>query len=373
MPSADPFPVVATVELIGDRWIWRIDCGPDGEAIDFQSGPVDDVRDASRDMNDSLRALVDVVKGWSDLSEVARAEHVNALKQRGRRLAGAFFDGRQDEFARYLGLLTSPVLTQYTYGRSEQPLFEHCLLNDGNGEFFLGERCICRYRVINAKRADLRKHYEAAQRAGPRLVGYAEDSSLDSACRMHNRPDPARSEEEISILTDLAGGKDRLSVLDALTESLSDAELEVLRNWIAEKNHVLHFNCHTDQSLEFPRLRLRSGAKIGILEMTHPVRAADFRGTLVFLNASSSVIGRSSLKTSIAEFFRQRRASCILCTTGPIEDRFATRLARVFYDHLGDGMNVVTALLAARQKLLEEGHPMALQYTFIGNDNHRLV
>ncbi|WP_271554899.1 CHAT domain-containing protein [Bradyrhizobium sp. CCBAU 45394] len=324
-------------------------------------------------MNDALRALVDVVKGWRELSEIARAEHVNALKERGRRLAGAFFGGGQDEFARHLGLLTSPIVTQYTYGRSEQPLFEHCLLNDGTAEYFLGERCICRYRVINAKRADLRKHYEAAQHAGPRLVSYAEDSSLDSACRSHKRPDPSRSEEEISILADLAGAEERLLVLDPLTESLPDAELEVLRNWIAEKNHILHFNCHTDQSSELPRLRLRAGAKIGILEMTHPVKAADFHGSLVFLNASSSAIGRSSLKTSIAEFFRQRRAACILCTTGPIEDGFATRLAKVFYDHLRDGTNVVTALLAARQKLLEEGHPMALQYTYIGNDNYRLV
>lgn len=368
-------PINITVELDGggEKWVWMIDSGYDGQPLLITSRTIDDVREASDKMTEALALFSKVVEGgWAGLSPDAKTGHLDSLKAKGRLLTGALFNGRQEEFTEHLARLTSPIITQFSRSSSHQPLFEFCLLNDGTTDFFLGERCICRYKVVEPRKpATSRAQYRAIQRTGTRLVGYAEDNLLGSSCRSHDTPDPSRSSEQIAIMMGLIGPGEKPFVLNSLSESLPDHELDVLRNWIAAKYHVVHFNCGADHS-DRPTLRLRAGAKVGVKEMTHP--AADFHDGLVFLNACSSAIGTNSLTTSIAEFFRQRRASCILCTTGPIEDGFATKLSRIFYDHLKEGMNVVSALLSARATLLqEEGHPMALNYTYIGNDDYRLV
>jgi len=373
-----PVNITVSVPKGSDRWVWMVDRGFDGQPVSIPSGTVDQVRDASNEMREALGAFKTIVEaGWHDLSPEAKKEHLDALKAKARLLTGALFNGRQDEFTDHLARLSYPIITQFARGSSDQPLFEFCLLNDGTTDFFLGERYICRCKVVDSnKPKTLRAQYAVSRPSTPRLVGYAEDNLLGSACPSHDTPDPSRPDQQISIMMDLVGEGRKPSVLDSLSESLPEHELDVLGNWIAEKYHVIHFNCGADHSRR-PTLRLRQGAKVGVKELSHKHidRPADFHGGLVFLNACSSAVGKTSLTTSIAEFFRQRRASCVLCTTGPIEDGFATKLARLFYGHLlREGMNVVSALLSARSKLIEEeGHPMALNYTYIGDDDYRLV
>lgn len=375
MPSAGQYtiPVTASIAREEDKWIWTVSPGHDGDPDVIESQGVDLVKAASREMYKGLCAFVPNVELWHGLSPEARQGHSDALKVLGRKLTEVLFDGRQDEFVAQLARMASPVIEQITYGKNEQPLFEYCLLKDGETEFYLGERCLCIYSMVRKERRGIRQHYAASRRVGPRLVGYAEDGSLGSACKQHNAPDPSRPEEQIAVAVALAEGGGSLSVLEPLTEALLDDELEKFRNWIAEPRHVVHFNCSGKQRSDDPKLLLRAGALVGIEEMTRPA-PADFRGSFIFLNAWSSAVGRDSIRTSFAEFFRQKRAACVLCTTGPIEDGFATRLAKAFYNHLQrDGMNALNALLAARQSLLQEGHPMALQYTYVGDYDYRLA
>lgn len=135
-------------------------------------------------MRKALSVFSKVVEGgWDDLSPDAKKGHLDSLKAQGRLLTGALFNGRQDEFAEHLARLTSPIITQFSRGSSHQPLFEFCLLNDGTADFFLGERCICRYKVVDPKKSrTLRAQYPSIQRTEARLVGYAEDNMLGSAC-----------------------------------------------------------------------------------------------------------------------------------------------------------------------------------------------
>jgi hypothetical protein len=56
---------------------------------------------------------------------------------------------------------------------------------------------------------------------------------LGSACRSHDTPDPSCLGERIAIMMDLIGAGEKPFVLNSLSESLPDYELDVLRNWIA--------------------------------------------------------------------------------------------------------------------------------------------
>ncbi|MBR1220384.1 CHAT domain-containing protein [Bradyrhizobium sp. U87765 SZCCT0131] len=352
------------------RWEWCVVPTISGGALTIESGPDDEIHDASLELDGILDSLPDVVRGWAGRSPEARHGDLDALKTCGRRLTRALFGERQHEFVREMKALGFPTISRITDGTLPQHLVEFCLLTDGDEEFFLGARWPCIYRIDNRSAPDLNALYPALQ-VTERRIGYAEDDSLASACTAHNSPQRPDI-EEIYLAMELARDSGTLIVLDALSESVGERDVAIFRDWMHDRHHVKHFNAHVEITERMFRMRVRSKAFVGKGAMP-PADRFDLTGSCVFLNACSSGRGSSSFRTSMAWYLKSQNAACVIYTTGPVDDTFATRFARSIYRHLDQGRRtLIEALTGARRELLQDGHPMALLYNFIGPDGYVL-
>jgi len=359
----------------GGGWLWSIMTDADQFPLDIPSGPEDDIREASEKLKAAIAPFTEVVAGWNERSPDARKGLIDDLREKGRILSDALFGGRQREFADKLKSLDQPKLAQLTNGQIEQHLIEFCVLEDEEGEYFLGERCLCLYRLTTRDDGVLAKMFDpdGTRWAGGRNVGYTEDDRLDSSCAVHATPTGSAT-EEISVVRKLVGTDGALIVLDELSEPLSQPNIDTFHAWMLDRHNVKHFNCHlelTSRDFMQPRVRVRSGAFVGGSEM--PRKDDYLRGSFLFLNSCSG-IGWSSFRKTLPYYFDSKGAACVVFTTGPIDDAFATEFARIIYDQLdGEKASIHDAFRKARAILLKEGHPSALLYTYIGPDNFTLM
>lgn len=358
----------------GNRWKWILFPTASGDTIVIESQPSDVIAPAARRLDAVLTTFADSAEGWLTRSEQAKSETIEALMSAGRSLTDALFDGRDGEFVAALKASDQRTVTNMTFGFEHQHLIDFCVLRDGEREFFLGEWCLSVNRMVAKPHATLEKDLDGSiNGTRERRIGYAEDGSLNSACLQHERP--TRPEvEEIYVLKQLCAEMTELSVLDPMSRDVSASEIGMLRDWLAEERKaVVHFNCHAELFGEesVPRMRVREGGFIGAPELPHDV---DLEGTLVFLNTCSSARGRDSMRTSLAQYFRQQLSPCVICTTGPVEDGFATRFARALYRRLAvERQPIASALMGARLDLWEAEHnPLAFGYTYVGADTFLL-
>ncbi len=368
----------ASFRPLGDVWVWSVYPTPNGKALVIESEAADVVAHASRKMKRALNTFALNADEWLERSDEAKGETIAALMDAGRELAKALFKGRDCEFVKSLRDMEPRTLTSFMFGPENQHLIEYCVLSDGDREFFLGEWCLGINREVARQGEAFDKATERRRdRSWDRKVGYAEDGKLKSACLRHNTPTRPKT-EEIFVVGDLLVDRSQLSVLDPLNvDPLNDVvsveETQTLRAWLANRRDVVHFNCHAKLFEEDgrPRMRVRNGGFIGVPELPDEI---DLMNSLVFLNACSSAMGLDSFRTSLAQYFLQQLAVCVVCTTGPIDDAFATRFARVLYRLLDeDRLTIMEALIKARQEIWRtERNPLVFAYTYIGEDDFTL-
>lgn len=359
----------ASFEIKDGKWTWHITPTSAGDDLKIESRDNDKVRDASDGMRSALDAFSSSMSLWPTMSDEAKDEHVEALKKAGRKLTKEMFDGREAEFVRELDAMSVKTVNIRSHFE-EQLMIEFCVLKDADTEFFLGERCLCIYRMQSRERGLLDKALDIPPLTeDDLLVGYAEDDDLGSACAEHKKA-TRPAEEEIYVAADLAGGLDALSVLDPLTAAFTSTDKGNLIAWLRDRRHVVHFNCHATDAAsgEKPRLQVRSRSRFGREELGSD--RMDLTGTFVFLNACYSAVGTRSIRSSMAEYFRGQGADCIACSIGALDDRFATMFARELYRELGAKKSTIfSAFLECRGRLVkQEKHPMALMYTYLGPD-----
>ncbi|MBZ9801093.1 CHAT domain-containing protein [Mesorhizobium sp. ES1-6] len=361
--------------------MWTITPDSHGGSSEFLSAEDDMVEAACLALSLQLDDFCIVAADWNGHTLGERSECLDVLNKRGRALTKALFDGREDEFLAEIRLLGISAITQLIQpGGKLQRLIDLCVMRDDDGEFFLGERYLCVPRVTTSSTELLNSMYPRGRPpVAHHKIGYAEDAMLDSSCKLHKTP--SRPDiEEIYVIGELAGDINSLSVLAPLDHSLMDADREELLNWLTERHSVLHFNCRiaTPEDLDGnpgpPHLRVRANAFISASEMSGPDEF-DFTGCFVFLNACASAFGNHSYRSSLAHFFRRQKSPCVACTTGPVDDAFATVFARELYKHLKVGkLNMSAAFQETRRNLTAtSGHPMALLYTYIGRDAYALA
>ncbi|CAN7727090.1 CHAT domain-containing protein [Neorhizobium tomejilense] len=322
-----------------------------------------------------LQRFCHAVNDWTGHTDEDRASFLAELKEMGRDLTAAFFAGEAPLFVERLSSTRSKIVEQVHIGITQQLPLDFCLLEANGEEFFLGERYLCPQTLSTRTDAPLRNLIAGATGHGGFCpVGYAEDDELPSACKTPASVTRPHVEEFAVISENLATGV-TASVLPGITSLLTSDDLKALRKWISARYQVLHINSHVkrqERNRYRPHLQLRSKALVGSEHLNLPSpEKPDFTGTFVFLNGCGTVIGSTSFNTSVARHFLKYNASGITCTTGPVDDAFATEFARELYTNLnGKRMSARHAVIATRAAMTErKGHPMALLYTYIGQDD----
>lgn len=123
---------------------------------------------------------------------------------------------------------------------------------------------------------------------------------------------------------------------------------------------VLHLSCH-GSDLPEPRLRLEDahgGAKdCSPVELVEALGDAAGQLRLVFISACATGLGGTWLPRAkpFALSLVEAGLSAVIAWAVPVDDRSATRQARVVYEALGRGVTVEHALGDARRALLSEG------------------
>lgn len=223
-----------------------------------------------------------------------------------------------------------------------------------------------------------------------KLVSFASDSGLPSG---HNSANgvSSRQDREISVLEPLVKSLNEVQVLKDLDGSSSgnrQLELNELYKWLSENEaHIWHFACHSydyeEDNEPTQKIRLRTDFCVSCNDITNmPGSLAAgqcnfaFDSQFLFLNCCNSAYNQYGIDYSVAMSFYNMNANVIVCTTGAVDDGYATNFARQFYRFVAaaeDKYEAWQALLETRQAMYENnGNPMGLFYTLMGNTRHTI-
>ena len=145
---------------------------------------------------------------------------------------------------------------------------------------------------------------------------------------------------------------------------------------------ICHLSCHLKQIEEDRVLELRPDGRFArttryridrIDVEFHLVPIISPNAKLCFVSACKSAGIEHSLLLSAMDAFRELRPESIVGTLGSIPDLTAAQFALVFYELLGEGWPIGTALWQARRSLLEAPfhNPLGLLFvSYSGEDVH---
>ena len=191
----------------------------------------------------------------------------------------------------------------------------------------------------------------------PILLGYAEDDRLPSA----------RSGRERDVFRDLSIQLTSLARLSAHRGSEA-----TLSDFMAKSETLTHFNCHAERSAATGpgALFVSEAYKV---DRASIVKLEVCANSIIVLNCCSGHTMRHDVTDTLATIFMEKRVSAVVATTASIEDRYATRWAKHFYEALWSGEMVPQSILKARMKMLEEPspNPSAMLYAYLGRDSAR--
>jgi hypothetical protein len=333
-----------------------------------------DIRAANDRMFDSLDDFSFAVGDWDRLDEQTRNEHLIPIASAGRALADALFGSELPTFVEMLMKHRSRRLELVVMDEGFNPYWDFLRLPHNGVEMYLGGLVTVTPGYFDNANApkDMADEFEVAALGtdfGP--VALAEDESLASACRGRHSTSRA-SVEEIYTLQPVVGDLSEIDVLRHLDPQSRGNEVAEINRWLGPMRRLVHFNCHglsADRGRNAdPNLQVTRSFSFGKTD----IDAGDLSYALINLNVCNSAVGTYSSRRTLSQTFHDQNAAATICTTGSVDDGFATIFSRELYGRLAKD-DLLTAMHETRKALLSRhNHPMSLMYTFTGPSAFRL-
>lgn len=349
---------------------------PGGRRYPFAPRPRADIDAANDELVDRVDDFSLDVYRWASLDPQVKNRHLNDIEAAGRKLAEKMFGDQLPNFVNLVKQYRPRRLEIEVLDEAFSPLLDLIRILDAGKEIYLGEVVtvtsgfdggVLQFEQPSANAME----DEFVMPLKEFAVGLAEDSSLPSACR--DRSSTARAAiEEIYALRPIVSDLSDVDILRSLDPTSREDGLEELNQWLHPLRRVVHFNCH---GISAGRGR-NDDPNIQITEKfsfdKDDLHDRDLSFALVTLNVCNSAVGTYSSRKTLAQAFHDQNAMATVCTTGAVDDRFATDFACELYARLA-GADLLTAMHDTRRELLRRHqHPMSLMYTFTGEGAFRL-
>lgn len=353
--------------------IWAVLRTSAGGAHQFSPRPLADINASNDAMFVCLDEFSKDVWQWSTTLDPAdRNKHLDDMAAAGRDLATALFG---DELPTFVGLLSqhhARRLDIVVCDETFSPYWDFVRIVHRGTEIYLGDLVVVTagYTLpVDEEPENMEEEYPIVRLPRPiGPVGLVEDEDLPSSSR-----NPATGvAKEISTLTPIVHHVSNVDVLRPMVTSARATEIDELNRWLGPQRRVVHFNCHGASATRGrnvdPSLNITTSFSVDKSDL----HTCDLSYGLVNLNVCNSAVGTYSSRKTFCQAFHDQNAEATICTTGSVDDSFATAFAEVLYERLANE-DLLTSMHEARRTLSRtHQHPMSLMYTFTGPSSFRL-
>jgi hypothetical protein len=292
----------------------------------------------------------------------------------GRALADALFG---PELTTFVGLVTkygARRLDLVVFDETFSPYWDFLRVVRGGVEMYLGDFVTVTpgytLRTDHPPPEDMGDEFEITilDDLGP--VGLVEDETLPSA---HLNPITTEGTlKEINTLIPVVKDLSEVDILRPMISSARPKEVAAMNKWLGPQRRLVHFNCHGSSATRGrnadPVLNVTRSFSVDKTDL----HTCDLSYGLVNLNVCNSAVGTYSSRKTFCQTFHDQNAAATICTTGSVDDGFATAFARELYGRLVN-QDLLTSMHETRRALsTQHKHPMSLMYTFTGVGSFRL-
>jgi hypothetical protein len=320
-------------------------------------------RSASEWLSGAVRNWITTTVDWDYRGEDEIAYALCALRDAG---ADAFriFSASNPDAVKDL-LLNANYLEASVH--EPNPHWEFLYLGDAHGDVdltqFLG------YQMVVGRETKGQVIQSNSDAAANDSVPLSPDEDIVIAIAENERLDSASAGVEREIFTSHGIGIERLPAIH------HDHDYQTVRAFIGGSLHLTHFNCHAipDNPAEHQLGQLEVTENFAIPQSIIPSLPV-VEESMVVLNCCYGHTLKHGYTETIATNFAMHSIAAVVASTERLVDEYANLWAKKFYKELLAGASVGPAILAARQRMINEtANPACLVYGFFGRYSAKLV